>query len=133
MVGVPKASAAGHGLHAVEAKSCSPRRSAGAFESGVHGHGIDLAVGTTSSIAGKNLVAKVTRISAKAPLMDAIIAAEGAAALCEDLKLAPAAERQAVGAFGKSMSRGAPTGQSTGNKHWLLKIESDSIRVGQTE
>jgi hypothetical protein len=125
MVGVPETPSAGHCLHSVETKSCGPRRSAGAFESGVHGHGINLANGTTSSIAGKDLVAKVTWIGAKTPLMDAIIAAEGAAAFRKDLELAPAAERQAVGAFRKSLSRGATTGQSTGNEHWFLRTESD--------
>lgn len=93
MVSVPKTPPAGHRLHAVEAKSCSPRWSAGAFESGIHGPGIDLADGTTSSIAGKNLIAKVTWIGAKTPLMDAIIAAEGATAFRKDLKFAPAAQR----------------------------------------
>ena len=93
MVSVPKTPPAGHRLHAVEAKSCSPRWSAGAFESGIHGPGIDLADGTTSSIAGKNLIAKVTWISAKTPLMDAIIAAEGTTAFRKDLKFAPAAQR----------------------------------------
>jgi hypothetical protein len=132
MVGIPEAPPAGHGLHAVEAKSCCPRRPAGALESGVHGHGINLAGCATSAITSEDLVAQISRIRAKSPLVNAVVAAEGAAAFREDLKLAPATERQAVRAFGKSMSRGAPTGQSTGNKHWFLRTESDSIRVGQT-
>lgn len=132
MVGVPETSAAGHGLHAVEAKSRGPRWPASAFESGIHRNTINLAGRATSAVASKDLVTQIARICAKTPLVDAVIAAEGAAAFREDLELAPAAKRQAVRTFGKSVSRRAPTGQSTGNKHWFLRIESDSIRVGQT-
>ena len=125
MVGVPETSAAGHRLHAVEAKSRGPRRPASAFESGIHRDTINLADRATSAITSKDLVTQIARISAKTPLVDAVVAAEGATALCEDLKLAPAAERQAIRTFGKSVSRRAPTGQSTGNRHWFLRTESD--------
>ena len=101
VIGVPKAAAAGDGLHAVEPEACCAGEAAGSPESRVCGNGVDLAGGATSAVAGEDLIAKVTGVRTEAPLMDAIVAAEGAAALCKDLKIAPAAQRKAVGAGGE--------------------------------
>jgi hypothetical protein len=91
VIGVPKAAAAGDGLHAVEPEACCAGGAAGSPESRVCGNGVDLAGGATSAVAGEDLIAKVTGVRTEAPLMDAIVAAEGAAALRKDLKIAPAA------------------------------------------
>jgi hypothetical protein len=132
MVSVPETPAASDGLHAIEAKSRNLCSSADAFECSIHSHGIDLAGRTTSPVASKDLVAQIARISPKTPLVDAVVAAKGAPALCENFELAPTAKRQAVWAFGEGLSRSAPTWQSTGNEHWFLRTQSGSIRVGQT-
>jgi hypothetical protein len=43
--------------------------------------------------------------------MDAIVGTEGAAAFSEDFEVAPAAEREAVGAFGEGVAGGAAAGE----------------------
>jgi hypothetical protein len=97
---VPETSAAGYGLHAVEAKSCRSCLTSGSLQGGVCGYRIDLAGGAASAITSEDLIAKITWIGAQTPLMDAVVAAEGSAAFGQYLKLAPAAERQTVRAFG---------------------------------
>jgi hypothetical protein len=47
------------------------------------------------------MVAEVAGVGAEAPLVDAVVAAEGAAAFGEDLEIAPAAQRKTVGAGGE--------------------------------
>jgi hypothetical protein len=71
---------------------------AGSFEGVVGSDGIDVADGTDATVAGKDLVAEVAGVGAETPLVDAVIAAEGAATFGEDFEIAPAAEGQVVGA-----------------------------------
>jgi hypothetical protein len=106
VVGVPEAAAGGDGSHSVEAESGGTGGAAGAFESGVDGDGIGAADNADAAVASEDLVAKVAGIGAEPPLVDTVVAAEGAPAPGEDLKLAPAAERQAVGAFGQRSASG---------------------------
>jgi hypothetical protein len=96
VVGVPEAAASGDGLHAVEMETGGAGRSAGSLECVVGGDGIDRTDGADAVVAGEDLVAKVAGIGAETPLVDAVIAAEGAAAFGEDFEVAPAAERQFV-------------------------------------
>jgi hypothetical protein len=49
--------------------------------------------------------------------VDAVVGAEGAAAFGEDFELAPAAEGEAVGAAGESVSGGAASGEGTRWEH----------------
>ncbi len=59
-----------------------------------------LADGADAAVAGEDLVAEVAGVGAETPLVDAVVAAEGAAAFGEDFEIAPAAEWQTVGANG---------------------------------
>lgn len=119
VVCIPETTAARYGLHAIEAKSRHPGGAASTLEGSVCGHRVDLAGSTASSVAGKDLVAEITWIGAQAPLVDAVVTAEGAAAFRQDLELAPAAERKAVRAFGESVPRRVSTRQSAGKRHWF--------------
>jgi hypothetical protein len=80
VVGVPQAAAGGDGLHAVEMEAGGAGGSAGSFECVVGGDGVDVADGADAAVAGKDLVAEVAGVGAETPLVDAVIAAEGAAA-----------------------------------------------------
>jgi len=71
---------------------------AGSLEGVVGGDGVDVAYGADAVVASEDLVAKVAGISAETPLVDAVVAAEGAAAFGEDFEVAPAAEGEVVGA-----------------------------------
>ena len=75
-------------------------RPSGPLEGVPGGDGVDMADGADALVAGEDLVAEVAGVGAETPLMDAVVAAEGAAAFGEDLQFAPAAEGQAVGASG---------------------------------
>jgi hypothetical protein len=101
VVGVPQAAPARNALHAVQSKTGGSRGAPGALECSIGGHGIDLADSASAAIASKDLVAKISGIGAKTPLVYAVVAAEGSPTLCEDLKIAPTAERKAIGARGK--------------------------------
>jgi hypothetical protein len=98
VVGVPKATASRDGLHPVEMEAGGAGGSAGSFEGVVGRDGVYRADGAYAVVAGEDLIAEVAGIGAETPLVDAVIAAEGAAAPGEDFEIAPAAERQFVGA-----------------------------------
>jgi hypothetical protein len=98
VVGVPEAAASGDGLHAVEMQACRSCSAAGSLEGVVGGEGVNVADGADAAVAGKDLVAEVAGVGAETPLVDAIVAAEGAAAFGEDFEVAPAAEGKVVGA-----------------------------------
>jgi hypothetical protein len=98
VVSVPEAAAGGDGFHAVEAETCCSRGAAGSLESFIGGDGVDVAGGADAAVAGEDLVAEVAGVGAKTPLVDAVVGAEGTAAFGEDFEIAPAAERQVVGA-----------------------------------
>ena len=101
VIGVPQAAAAGDGLHAVESESGSASRAASSPECGVCGNGVDVTGGAATAVTGEDLVAKIAGVGAQTPLMDAVVAAEGAAAFGDDLKIAPTAERQTIRAGGE--------------------------------
>ena len=98
VVGVPEAAAGGDGLHAVEMKAGGAGWASGSFECVVGGDGVDVADGADAAITGEDLVAEIAGVGAKTPLVDAVVAAEGTAAFGEDFEIAPAAEREVVGA-----------------------------------
>ena len=98
VVGVPEAAAGGDGLHAVEMEACGAGGAAGSSEGVVGGDGVDAADGADAVVAGEDLVAKVAGVGAETPLVDAVVAAEGATAFGDDFEIAPATEGQFVGA-----------------------------------
>ena len=100
VVGVPEAAAGGDGLHAVEMQASGAGGSLGSLEGVVGGDGVDVADGADATVAGEDLVAEEAGIGTEAPLVDAVVTAEGAAAFGENFELAPAAEWQAVRANG---------------------------------
>jgi hypothetical protein len=101
VIGVPQAAAAGDCLHTVEPETGSASRAARALEGRVRGDRVDVAGCAASAIAGEDLVTQISGVGAKPPLVNTVVAAEGAAAFSEDLEITPAAEGQAVGAGGK--------------------------------
>jgi hypothetical protein len=119
VVRIPEAAAAGDGLHPIEAETGGAGWASGALESSIGGDAVDMADGAAATIARKDLIAEIAGVGAETPLVDAVIAAEGAATFGKDLKLAPAAERQTVRALRKSVARSAATGQSAGDEHAL--------------
>ena len=119
VVGVPEAASAGDGLHAVEVETGGTGWASGAPESSVGCNGIDVAGGAAATVADKDLIAEIARVGAETPLVNAVVAAEGAAAFGQNLKLAPAAQRQTVGACRKSVAGRAATGEGTRDEHAL--------------
>ena len=117
VVGVPEAAAGGDGLHAVEIQAGSAGRTPGSLEGVVGGDGVDLADGADAAITGEDLVAEVAGVGAEAPLVDAVVGAEGAAALGEDLEIAPAAEGKAVRAERQGCAGGVASGKCACRKH----------------
>jgi hypothetical protein len=122
VVGVPEAAAGCDGLHAVEAKASGAGGASGSLEGVVGGDGVDGAYGADAAVAGENLVAEVAGVGAETPLVDAVVAAEGAAAFGEDFEFAPATEGQVVGTDGESMARGAAAGEGARDDHAASRI-----------
>ena len=114
VVGVPEGAAGGDGLHTVEGEASGAGGTSGSFERGVDGDGVGSAGGADASVAGEDLVAEVAGVGAEAPLVDAVVRAEGAAAPSEDLEIAPAAEREAVGAGAEFAAFGVASGEGSG-------------------
>ena len=98
VVGVPQASARRDGFHAVEMEASFAGWAAGSLECVVGSDGVDVAGGADAAVAGEDLIAEVAGVGAETPLVNAVVAAEGAATFGDDFEFAPAAERQAVGA-----------------------------------
>ena len=117
VVGVPEAAAGCDGLHAVEAEAGGAGGTSGSLEGVVGGDGVDGAYGADATVAGKDLVAEVAGVGAETPLVDAVVAAEGAAAFGENFEFAPAAEGQVVGADRESVTRGAAAGEGARDDH----------------
>jgi hypothetical protein len=111
VVGVPQAAPTCDALHTVKPKTGGSRGTPGAFECSIGGYGIDLADSASAAIASKDLVAKISGIGAKTPLVYAVVAAEGSPTLCEDLKITPTAERKAIGAHGQVVATRTAAGE----------------------
>lgn len=93
VVGLPKAAATGDALHSVEPHTGVASGAASTLERSIGSQRVDLADGAATAIAREDLVAEIAGIGAETPLMHAVVAAEGAAAFGENLKLTPSAER----------------------------------------
>lgn len=117
VIGVPEAAAAGDGLHAVETKTGGAGSASGALERVPCGDGVDSARGADATVAAEDLLAEIAGVGAQAPLVDAVVAAKRAAAFGEDLEIAPAAERQAVGAARQSGGRDVASGEGARHSH----------------
>ena len=79
-----------------------------------------MADGADAAVAGEDMVAKVAGVGAETPLVDAIVAAEGAAAFGDDFEIAPATEGKVVGAERQGLARGAASGECAGGEHALF-------------
>ena len=97
VVGVPERAARRDGTHSIHAQTLFASRAPGTFERGEDGKGIGITDRAPAFIAREDLVAQVPGVRAQAPLMNAEVGTEGSAPLCEDLQIAPTAERKAVG------------------------------------
>jgi hypothetical protein len=132
VVGVPEASARGNRLHTVEAEAGDAGGASGSFEGVVGGDGVDATGCADAAVAAEDLIAEVTGVGAETPLVDAIVGAEGAAAFSEDFEVAPAAERQVVGAERQGFAGGAAAWEGAGDEHTSLRIGPRS-RFGDDE
>jgi hypothetical protein len=117
MIRLPQAAAAGDALHPIETKARLTRRTSGTFERREGSQGVDAADGAASVIAGEDLVAQISRVGTKTPLVHTVVAAEGAATSEENFKLTPSAERKAVRACGKVLSASPATRKCARRKH----------------
>ena len=90
---------------------------AGSFECVVGGDGVYRAYGADAAVAGEDLVAQVAGVGAETPLVDTVVAAEGAAAFDHNFEFAPAAEGEIVGPARESVGGGAASGKSAGGEH----------------
>jgi len=127
VVGVPEGAAAGDGLHAIEGEPRGAGWTSTPFEGVVDGDGIGLAESADAVVAGEDLVAEVAGIGAETPLVDAVVAAEGAAAFGEDFEIAPAAEGQVVRSERESFACGAAAGKGARGEH-AVSIFSETNR-----
>ena len=127
VVGVPERSSAGDGLHAVEREAGDASGATAAFEGVVDGNGIGLAENADTVIAGEDLVAEIAGVGAETPLVDAVVAAEGAAAFGEDFEVAPAAEGQVVRSKRERFACGAAAGKGARGEH-AVSIFSETNR-----
>lgn len=125
VVRIPQAAAAGNALHAIEPEACSSRCASRPLEGVICGDSVDAAKSAAAMIAGEDLIAKISGVGSHTPLVNAVVGAEGATALCNDLKVAPAAERKAIGPGGESIAGSTATGECAGNWHALFRIELD--------
>jgi len=98
-------------------QACCAGRTTGSFEGVISGDGVDAADGADAAVAGEDLVAEIAGVGAETPLVDAVVAAEGAAAFGEDLEFAPAAEGEITGPARESVGGGAASGKSAGGEH----------------
>jgi hypothetical protein len=120
VVGVPEGAAGSDGLHAIETEAGGSGGTAGSFE-GVEGSdGVDAADGAKAAVTTEDLVAEVAGVGAETPLVDAVVAAEGAAAFGDYFQIAPATEGQAVRAEGEIGGVGAAAGEGAGDEHAAL-------------
>jgi hypothetical protein len=78
-----------------------------------------MAEGADASVTGEDLIAEIAGVGPETPLVNTVVAAEGTAALGQDLKLAPAAERQAVWAFAEGLASGASSLKCSRREHGL--------------
>jgi hypothetical protein len=106
VVRLPKTATAGDTLHPVEPQAGFACGAAGALQRSIGCQGVDPAYGTASAIARKDLIAQITGVGAETPLVHAVVAAEGATAPGDDLKLAPPAKWQAIRSAGKVLAAG---------------------------
>ena|ERR1700727_2601800 len=91
----------------------------GSLEGIVSGDGVDAADGADAAVAGEDLIAEVAGVGAETPLVDAVVAAECAAAFGQDFEIAPTTERKVVGTDGQGLPRGAAAGEGAGGEHAL--------------
>jgi hypothetical protein len=96
VIGIPQGAPAVHMCHPVERKSGRTVISASFLQSREDGYSISLAEGADAMIAGEDLIAQVSRIRTQTVLMHAVVRAEGTPPPVQNLKLTPAAQRQAV-------------------------------------
>jgi hypothetical protein len=113
VVGVPETSACGDALQAVEAQSGIASRASCSFQGVVGGDGVDSAGCTSAVVPGEDLISKIAGVGPKTPLVNAVVAAEGATAFGQNLEVAPTTEREAIGPGGKSLRGDPAAGQSS--------------------
>jgi hypothetical protein len=123
VIGIPQAATTGDGFHSVEAQTSGSSGSASTLQRRIGCHGVDLTDGAAAAVASEDLITEIARVGAQTPLMNAVVAAECTAAFAEDLKIAPAAQRQAIWAFGERAARCTAAGKRAGRKHGLLGFE----------
>ena len=123
VIGIPQTATTNDGFHSVEAQTSGSSGSASTLQRSISCDRVDLTDGAAAAVASEDLITEVARVGAQTPLMNAVVAAERATASGEDLKIAPAAQRQAIWAPGERAARCTAAGKRAGRKHGLLGFE----------
>lgn len=123
MISVPQGSATGDQLHAVERQSGRSRASAGTLERGINGDGVCLADLTHTAITSEHLIAKIARVGAQTPLMDAVVRTKCTSSFGKNLEIAPTAERQPIGSASEQMRGASSAFEGARGQHGGFRIE----------
>src|ERR1700733_11476325 len=129
VVRVPKSPAGGDGLQPVETESGDASRASRTFQGVPGSNGVDIADGATAAIPREDLVAKVAGVGTEPPLVDAVVAAEGAPPFRDDLEVAPPAEGKAVRPGGERVRGNAAAAKSAGRKHAFHRMDSANLLI----
>jgi hypothetical protein len=82
-----------------------------------------------AAVAGKHLIAKISGVSSQAPLVHAVVAAEGAATPGQDLELAPSAQRTAVRPCRQISVTNVTAGECARKKHGSITRIGSELEV----
>lgn len=123
VIGIPQTATTRDGFHSVEAQTSGSSWSASTLQRSIGCDGVDLTDGAAAAVASEDLITEVARVGAQTPLVNAVVAAERTATFGEDLKIAPAAQREAIWALGQRAARCTAAGKRAGRKHGLLGFE----------
>lgn len=128
VIGVPERSTRLDRLHTVDAQAFFPGETAGPLQGGEDGEGVGFADGAAASVPGKDLVAQIAGVGPEPPLVNARVGAEGSAPSGEDLKIAPAAERQAIGSATRIDVTMCPAGLGE-NAGWMGSLHGPAMTL----
>jgi hypothetical protein len=129
VVGIPEAAAGSDGFESIEAQTGCPGSASGSLQRVIGRYGIDMAEVAAAMVAREDLVPEVAGIGTETPLVNAIVATEGAAAPGEDFEVAPTAERQAIRAFCEGITRCASSGEGARNEHDLVSNDKGAANA----
>ncbi len=126
MVSIPERTSHGDRLQSVKVEASCAFLAARALQRCVDPDRVGLALGADPLVAGEDLVSQVPGIGTQAPLVHAVVGAEGAASRVQDLELAPAAEGTAMLAERKGRGADAAAGKGAWKQSHRRKAYDES-------